>query len=114
MLPQENGFMPPSALAQLRQQIADVRSRLLFPEQERPFVPDLLDMLQHDLRTPVGNILACAALLEMENQLSPDQAELIDIIRDACNTILGRLDHVQLLSQGSLAGMETHSRADAV
>ncbi len=83
------------ALKQLRNEIEDTRSTILASQSLWPSASDLLNSLQHDLRTQVGNILACVYLLETEHALSNSQTELVSIVEQSADKILSRLEEAQ-------------------
>ncbi|MEM7330766.1 MAG: histidine kinase dimerization/phospho-acceptor domain-containing protein [Chloroflexota bacterium] len=82
-------------LSEIREQIEAIHYQLVHP---KPSSKELLDSLQHDLRTPVGNILACVTLLNMEGELTESQSELVSIVEDAAKALINKLDHVRKLS----------------
>ena len=82
-------------LSELREQIEEVHEQLLHP---KPSPKELLDSLQHDLRTPIGNILACVTLIHMDGELTDSQEELVSIVEEAANSLVSKLDHILKLS----------------
>lgn len=78
-------------LTELRQQIEAVHDQLLEPKLS---AHDVLSDLQHDLRTPIGNILACVTLIHLDGGLTESQIELVDIMEEAANTLIRKLDHL--------------------
>ena len=84
-----------SALKRLRSEIEDTRSTILASQSLWPSANDLLNKLQHDLRTQVGNILACVYLLETEHKLSHSQTELVSIVEQSADRILSKLEETR-------------------
>ncbi|MCP5094912.1 MAG: hypothetical protein GY943_05105 [Chloroflexi bacterium] len=82
------------ALSRLRHQIKETQDSIIDAQSLWPTADELLDDLQHEMRTPVGNILTCVQLLEMEREMSPAQEELVGIIQQAAETIVGKLDEL--------------------
>lgn len=89
-----------TALKQLRSEIEDTRSSILASQSLWPTANDLLNKLQHDLRTQVGNILACVYLLETEYSLPQSQTELINIIEQSADRILSQLEETREAQNG--------------
>jgi PAS domain S-box-containing protein len=54
---------------------------------------ELLAMLSHDIRTPLGSVMAVAQLLERA-ELTPDQAGLVRILRSSSSSMLGLVNEV--------------------
>jgi len=85
----------PSALRRLRHEIEDTQATIVASQSLWPSATDLLDKLQHDLRTQVGNILACVYLLETEHELEPLQLELVSIVEESADRILSKLEEAR-------------------
>ncbi len=83
------------ALKRLRNEIEDTRSTILASQSLWPTANELLNSLQHDLRTQVGNILACVYLLETEHALSNSQTELVSIVEQSADKILSKLEEAR-------------------
>jgi len=83
------------ALKRLRNEIEDTRASILASQSLWPTANDLLNSLQHDLRTQVGNILACVYLLETEHSLSTSQMELVGIVEQSADKILTKLEETR-------------------
>jgi signal transduction histidine kinase len=82
------------ALSRLRHQIKETQDSIIDAQSLWPTADELLNDLQHELRTPIGNILACVQLLEIEKEMTPAQEELVGIIQQAAETIVGKLDEL--------------------
>lgn len=78
-------------LSEIRQQIEIIHEQILYA---KPTPQELLDDLQHDMRTPIGNILACITLMQMDGELTEAQQEMIEIIQQSAKTMVGKLDHL--------------------
>lgn len=76
-------------LTELREKIEDIHAQLILPK--KPAEEILLD-LQHDFRTPIGNILACVTLIHMDGELTESQMELVEIIEEAATSLIRKLD----------------------
>jgi PAS domain S-box-containing protein len=66
---------------------------------------ELLAMLSHDIRTPLGSVTAVAQLLE-RSELTPDQARLVRILRSSSSSMLELVNDVlehSRLEAGGLA-----------
>ncbi len=87
----------PYKLRRLRRQIETAQASIIAAHSLWPSDKELLTSLQDDLRTPVGNIFACLELLGIDQALSSDQQELIDIIQQATTAILDKLDETLIL-----------------
>lgn len=85
----------PGALKRLRHEIEDARASILASQSLWPSVSDLLNSLQHDLRTQVGNIMACVYLLETEHELTSPQTELVSIMEQSAERILTKLEETR-------------------
>lgn len=83
-------------LTELREQIEAVHDQIIKPKHS---AQDVLNSLQHDLRTPIGNILACVTLIHMDGELTESQMELIDIVEEAAKTLVSKLDHILTINQ---------------
>lgn len=82
-------------LSELREQIEAVTDQIVGP---KPSPKELLHSIQHDLRTPIGNILACVTLMHMDGEMTDSQRELADIVEEAANTLIKKLDHLLSLT----------------
>lgn len=84
-----------SALKRLRNEIENTRSSILASQSLWPTANDLLNTLQHDLRTQIGNIMACVYLMETEHALSNSQTELVSIVEQSADKILAKLEEAR-------------------
>ncbi len=78
-------------LSEIREQIEAIHYQLVHP---KPSPQELLNTLQHDLRTPIGNILACVTLIHMDGELTESQKELVSIVEDSAKSLVNKLDHI--------------------
>lgn len=83
------------ALRRLRREIEDTRASIVASQSLWPSANELLNSLQHDLRTQVGNIMACVYMLETEYELPSPQTELVSIIEESADRILSKLEEAR-------------------
>lgn len=92
--PQRYAFLP-VPLREIREKIEEIHDQILYA---KPTAREQLDGLQHDMRIPIGNILACVTLMRMDGELTEGQEEMVDIIQQAADSIIVQLDAVLQLN----------------
>lgn len=86
---------PPQPLSDIRERIETLQTKIT---KERPLAEEVLIELQHDMRTPIGNILACVTLFRMEDGMTASQSELVDMVEQAAQRMIKELDRLRSIT----------------
>ncbi|MBS1502132.1 MAG: HAMP domain-containing histidine kinase [Bacteroidetes bacterium] len=65
-------------------QLADIRDKNIAIEKGNAFKNEILGMVAHDLRNPIGAIETISMMMEMDEGLDKDTRENIDMIKASC------------------------------
>jgi two-component system, OmpR family, sensor histidine kinase VicK len=65
-------------------QLADIREKNIAIEKANAFKNEILGMVAHDLRNPIGAIETISMMMEMEDNINEDTRENIDMIKASC------------------------------
>ncbi|MBS1525007.1 MAG: HAMP domain-containing histidine kinase [Bacteroidetes bacterium] len=65
-------------------QLADIRDKNIAIEKGNAFKNEILGMVAHDLRNPIGAIETISMMMEMDESLDKDTRENIDMIKASC------------------------------
>ncbi|HVV55183.1 MAG TPA: HAMP domain-containing sensor histidine kinase, partial [Mucilaginibacter sp.] len=65
-------------------QLVDIREKNIAIEKGNAFKNEILGMVAHDLRNPIGAIETIAMMMEMEDDIDKDTRENIDMIKASC------------------------------
>jgi two-component system sensor histidine kinase VicK len=73
------------------QQIIEIRSKNIEIEKAGEFKNQVLGMVAHDLRNPIGAVESIAMMMELE-ELDADTQDNVDMIKESCSKARGILD----------------------
>ncbi|MBC7400448.1 MAG: HAMP domain-containing histidine kinase [Mucilaginibacter sp.] len=73
------------------QQILEIRSKNIEIEKAGEFKNQVLGMVAHDLRNPIGAVESIAMMMELE-ELDADTQDNVDMIKESCSKARGILD----------------------
>jgi len=89
------------------QQIIEIRDKNVEIEKATAFKTQVLGMVAHDLRNPIGAVESIAMMMELEDDVTDDTQENLTMIRDSCAKARGIIDDLLEAARNENKAAET-------